>query len=148
METIEDFVAELNVMANTYQIKPRKVMFPLLESMKERFNNNFRFVDFQLYSHESLDILKQEKLRYVKKQNFEMAAYFRTMEMNCLNIIEFMDEYKITKSTFIYEQNTLFYFCLSWTYVDELVKKFFSELDKADSVQPFNGKLNPIDRFL
>jgi len=147
METIEEYITELNVMANTYQINTRKVMFPLLESMKKRFNLNLRFVDFHLYSHEWLAILNQEKLRYLKEQNFDMASYFRNMEKKCRDIIEFLDELRITQSTFIYEQSTVFYFCLGWSYVDESIEKFFKELNSSHN-QPFKGILDKLSLSL
>ena len=128
MDTIEDFVIELNKLINTHQISPKKAIKPLLISIKQQFDVKYKFIDITEYDEELLKMLQTEKINFVKAQKFTIANLLRDLQKKCVDVIDLKNEYNITQSEFRYEQGYLMYFCCGSTYIDGSVREYFAKL--------------------
>ena len=135
MNTIEEYVIELNNMINTHQIKMKKVLKPLLFEFDEKFRLKYKFINLIEYDSEDLKIAKQEKIKYAKNQRFAIAAIFRDLEKKCLEINHIKKEYNISKSEFRYAQGYLLYLCCNSTYVDFSIRDYFGELNNINNIK-------------
>ena len=99
----------------------------LIKLLKEQFKIDIKFLDFEYYNEERLESARINKMAKVKSQDFVAAAKFREMEKECLNYIKIKTEYNIEKSTFYYDKDYLFYFCLGTAKNDKIVKDYLNE---------------------
>lgn len=128
METIQEFVDELNAFLAIRQVKPKMTIKPLLYSIKEKFNCRYIFLKSSYYTEEILKELKQLKINYVKAARFELAAKFRELEEECRHYSGIRDRIHATTSKFHFESDTLMYFSAGDTYLDRSVEMYFKEL--------------------
>jgi hypothetical protein len=99
----------------------------LIKLLKEQYKTDIKCLDFEYYNEDRLESARSNKMAKVKLQDFEAAAKFREMEKECMNYIEIKIEYNIEKSTFYYDKDYLFYFCLGTAKNDRNVRDYLNE---------------------
>jgi hypothetical protein len=72
-------------------------------------NIRFRLLDFEYYNESQLKTITEEKISYVKNQDFEGAANKREIEKKFIKHVTFKKEMEIEKSAFHFEENILVY---------------------------------------
>lgn len=72
-------------------------------------NIRFRLLDFEYYNEDQLKIITEEKIAFVREQNFEGAANKREIEKKFIKHVEFKKELEIEHSAFHFEENMLVY---------------------------------------
>ena len=125
MENPEEIVFKLNELLESEF--DRNEFDILIKLLKEQFKIDIKFLDFEYYNEERLESARINKMAKVKSQDFVAAAKFREMEKECLNYIKIKTEYNIEKSTFYYDKDYLFYFCLGTAKNDKIVKDYLNE---------------------
>lgn len=76
---------------------------------QEQTNIRFRILDFEYYNEERLAAITQEKIAFVRAQNFEAAANKREIEKKFIKHVTFKKELGIEHSAFHFEENMLVY---------------------------------------
>jgi hypothetical protein len=71
--------------------------------------NRYVLADFEFYNEEKLEQIKEEKLNLVKARQFEKAAHQRELEKECQKYVVFKKFFKLEKSLFFPEPDTLIY---------------------------------------
>jgi hypothetical protein len=127
MESAENIVLKLNEILEDDKFK-RSEFDRLINQLKEEHKVKIIFLDFKYYNKYRLRLIRKEKIKNIKLQNFETAKENRDMEKDCLNYISIKTEYKIEKSTFYYEQNYLYYFYLGTAKNDKKVSEYLKSL--------------------
>ena len=126
MENPEEMVLKLNKLLEADQFN-RNEFEILIKLLKEKYKTDIKFLDFEYYNEDRLRMVKEEKIENVKSQDFETAAKFRDLEKECLNYISIKTDYNIEKSTFYYDPDYLFYFCLGTAKNDKIVREYLNE---------------------
>lgn len=123
METCENIIRNLNEVLEADNINMQQ-FDDLLKTLKELYNPRIKLIDFEFNNEESIERYRREKIICVKLHNFEKAAYYRSLELECLKYIDLKTEFDIKKSTFHYEQNYLLYFYLGTAKNDKSIRSF------------------------
>ena len=97
------------------------------KSLKLNNTLKIKIIDFEYYNEKRLEESKKEKTICVKLQNFEKAASYRDLELECQKYVDLKTELKIEKSAFYYEQNYLMYFYLGTAKNDKLVREYLKK---------------------
>ena len=136
MNTLEFIVAKMNEMLEVEQFNNELFSF-FKTLLEEKFNFEFRLIDFEFYNEERLHQAKTEKKKGVKSQDFEYTAKYRELERSCLKCLDYKAEWKIDKSVFLPEPGRelriiptpdyLFYCHFGTAANDNSVKEFFDK---------------------
>jgi hypothetical protein len=122
MESVQDIVLKINEMLEIEKFSINEFE-GLINQLKEEFQVKIIFLDFKYYNEDRLRLIRKEKIKNIRLQNFEAAAKNREMEKECLSYISIRTDYKIEKSSFLIDQSYLFYFYLGTTKNDEKVRE-------------------------
>jgi hypothetical protein len=126
MEKLDEMVQKLNELLESESIDNTEFDF-LINRIKDELKMSVKFLDFEYFNEDRLESARANKMSKVKLQDFETAAEFREMEKECLNYIQLKRECNIEKSTFYYDKNYLFYFCLGTSKYDKIVREYLNE---------------------
>jgi hypothetical protein len=126
MESKEDIVMKMNEMLEADKFKLNQFDFLIIQ-LKELFQITVKFLDFGYFNDKRLKLLKKEKIRLIKIQDFEAAAKIREMEKECSDYISVRTEYNIEKSSFYHDQENLLYFHLGTSKNDKKIKGYFAK---------------------
>lgn len=126
MEKLDEMVQKLNELLESESFDRTEFDF-LINRIKDELKMSVKFLDFEYYNEERLEFARSNKMSNVKLQDFETAAKFREMEKECMTYIELKREYNIEKSTFYFEKDKLFYFCIGTAKNDKIVRNYLNE---------------------
>lgn len=102
MNTLEFIVSKLNEMLEAEQFDSE--LFDFYKTLLEqKFNFEFRLIDFEFYNEERLQQAQIEKKKGLESQDFEFTAHYRGIERMCLKCLEYKAEWNIDKSIFLPE---------------------------------------------
>lgn len=127
MDNIQHLVEKLNVFLEIDALDEEQFVNSLDQILNLRSHKvRLRLINIEHYKERMAFYIK-EKIDAVDAQRFEFAASCRDKEKEYLKQIELMAEYNIEKSTFYYEQGTLFYFYLGTAKNDKVIKGLLKE---------------------
>jgi hypothetical protein len=109
METLPELVIKLNGMLDSETFSNEEFL-SILNGLIERFNPRLKILDFEFNNEDRLRLLKGQKMKEVKLQNFVRAAELRDMEKLCMDYIELRKTLGTEKSMFYHEDEYLCYF--------------------------------------
>ncbi len=101
-EELNEMAKQLNEMLNAEQIDSAKLE-KVCNAWQNQTNIRFRLVDLEYYNEERLNTITEEKIAFVKAQNFEGAANKREIEKKFIKHVEFKKELEIENSAFHFE---------------------------------------------
>lgn len=108
IEELNDLTKEMNDLLEAEDVDKNR-----LEEVCNLWQNQtsirFRLLDFEYYNEDQLKIITEEKIAFVREQNFEGAANKREIEKKFIKHVTFKKEMEIEKSAFHFEENILVY---------------------------------------
>lgn len=134
METIEDYIVELNA---TLYYKPlyQRYLFDLLNELRQRFKVSLSIIDLKQWK-DRFQVAQKEKINAVRLQNFKEAAKWREEEKEFISFFEKLSEFQMQKSMFYLDDNHIFFIYLGNTQNDKkvksLLKRFAADHYKND----------------
>ena len=108
IEALNELTKQLNELLVADQIDSAQLE-KVCCAWQSQTNIRFWVVDFVHYNEEQLELITQEKIAFVREQNFEGAANKREIEKKFIKHVTFKKEFEIEKSAFHFEENTLVY---------------------------------------
>jgi hypothetical protein len=126
METIDDFVFEMNIMLYAKDFDEIKFQ-ELLNEIREKYHPRIGMLDLAYYNKARKKDLWDKKIGAVKNSDFEKAASYRKQEILGKNFEEFKKRFKIKKSIIRFEENYLVYLHVGNARNESMVKEFFKK---------------------
>jgi len=123
MENLKEIVQKLNELVKSDEFDWTEFDF-LIRQIKEQLKTEVKFLDFEFYNEARMDTERSNKIAKEKIQDFNAAFEFREIERECQKYIKIKTQYNIENSTFYYEKDYLFYFCLGTGKNDKMVRDF------------------------
>lgn len=108
IEELNELTKQLNDMLVAEQINSAQLE-KVCSAWQSQTDIRFRLVDLEYYNEEKLNTITEEKIAFVKAQNFEGAANKREIEKKFIKHVEFKKELEIENSAFHFEENMLVY---------------------------------------
>lgn len=105
---LNELTKQLNEMLVADQIDSAQLE-EVCNAWQNQTNIRFRLVDLEYYNEEKLNTITEEKIEFVKAQNFEGAANMREIEKKFIKHVEFKKELEIENSAFHFEESMLVY---------------------------------------
>ncbi len=102
------FAEDLNELLDMETLDDSKLK-EICRFLKKDKRNRYVLADFEFYNEEKLEQIKEEKYNLVKAQQFEKAINQRELEKECLKFVVFNKFFKLEKSLFFPEKDTLIY---------------------------------------
>lgn len=120
MTTVESIVLQMNefLEADSFNLNAfQELLITLTELLNVEYpeqtelslQSRIIFIDFEYYNEGKCKHYTEEKLRYIKEQNFEAAANIRKTERKYLKFIDFRNQCEFKKSTFLQVHQYLIY---------------------------------------
>lgn len=126
MESVQDIVLKLNEILEDEEFS-RNEFEGLMRQLKEEHKMRIILLDFKYFNEYRLRLIRKEKIKNIRLQNFEAAAKNREMEKECLSYISIRTDYKIEKSSLLIDQSYLYYFYLGTAKNDKKMKQNFNK---------------------
>ncbi|RKD90018.1 UvrB/UvrC motif-containing protein [Mangrovibacterium diazotrophicum] len=123
MKRLIEIADKLNELLNVAELDMSKLQ-SLAYELNEIPDLRIKLIDFEQYNEENLSKLTEEKLKYIKEQNFEKAANVREEEKECFKYANFQQYFNLKHSFFYPEEGKLFYFHLGTERNDRPVKYY------------------------
>ena len=106
---LNELTKQLNDMLVADQIDSAQLE-EVCNAWQNQTNIRFWVLDFEHYNEEQLESITQEKISFVREQNFEGAAAKRVIEKKYIKHLNFKKELGIEASAFHLVKNILVYF--------------------------------------
>jgi hypothetical protein len=123
METTENLILKLNELLDGERFYPKRFK-KLLNEFKELENPKIVLIDFEFYNCDKLRFFNSKKMECIEIQDFESAARYRTLEKECQEYLDIIEDYGINKSMFFFEKEYLIYFYFGTAKSDIFVRAF------------------------
>lgn len=108
IEELKELTKEMNDLMEAEDVD-KNWLEEVCNLWQNQTNIRFRLVDLEYYNEERLNSITEEKIAFVKAQNFEGAANKREIEKKFIKHVEFKKELEIENSAFHFEENMLVY---------------------------------------
>jgi len=126
MKIDENIIQELNFLLETESFDIKQ-----FEAIIERLKTNKFFkitiIELKQNSESKLQEAINNKMKFIELKHFEMAAFYRDVQVKCTKNIELIGKYNVTNSKFEFDNNQLFYFHAKTSLNDEQIKQYLEK---------------------
>jgi hypothetical protein len=123
MEKPGEIVQKLNELMESEKFDRTEFDF-LISQIKDQLKTEVKFLDFEFYNEARMLTARSNKISMEKIQDFNAAFEFREIERECQKYIAIKTKFNIENSTFYFEKDYLFYFCLGTAKNDIIVRDY------------------------